>query len=94
MYLKLQPFRHRSVHQRKNKKLTYKDHGPFKIKSRIGEYAYNLGFSERSQIHPTFLVLLLKRRIGSNKQPELKLPLMVKKESLNINLLKYLTQGK
>jgi hypothetical protein len=53
-----------------------------------------LGFSERSQIHPTFLVLLLKRRIGSNKQPELKLPLMVKKESLNMNLLKYLTQGK
>ena len=75
--VKVQPYRQHSVALRKNQKLRTKYFGPFEVVDRIGIVAYKLKLLETARIHLVFHISILKRFIGSSKQPYLPLPLTV-----------------
>lgn len=52
VYVKLQPYRHRSLAQRLYEKLAAKFYGPFEVLQCIGMVAYCLQLPDTSKIHP------------------------------------------
>ena len=64
MYLKLQPYRQKSVAERSSWKLEARFFGPFQIEDKIGEVPYRLRLPDHSRSHPIFHVSLLKKHIG------------------------------
>ncbi|KAL8099696.1 hypothetical protein AgCh_032095 [Apium graveolens] len=64
IWLKLQPYRQRSLGKRSNHKLAPKFFGQFKILQRIGEVAYKLELPEHNKIHDVFHISLLKEFKG------------------------------
>nr|KYP46008.1 Retrotransposable element Tf2 [Cajanus cajan] len=56
VYLKLQPYRLRSLAKRPNEKLASRFYGPFQIISKVGAAAYKLELPAHSKIHPVFHV--------------------------------------
>nr|KAJ0228165.1 hypothetical protein LSAT_V11C100046520 [Lactuca sativa] len=73
VYLKLQPYRQRSVTNRPFQKLAARFYGPFVIIKKIGAVAYHLQLPEDARIHPVFHVSQLKKAIG-NQSAYPKLP--------------------
>ncbi|XP_031271255.1 uncharacterized protein LOC116129673 [Pistacia vera] len=70
-YLKIQPYRLRSLARRHNEKLSPRFYGPFVIKNKIGAAAYQLDLPLSARIHNVFHVSQLKKAIFPipNSQP-------------------------
>lgn len=70
VFVKLQPYRQRSLAARRNEKLSPRYYGPFEIAARIGEVAHKLGLPADSQVHPVFHMSQLRRAHGvTNSSP-------------------------
>lgn len=65
VYLRIQPYRQRSLAKRPFEKLAAKFYGPFVIIQRIRAVAYKLQLPTTSKIHPIFHVSLLRRVVGN-----------------------------
>ncbi|KAI9153591.1 hypothetical protein LWI28_013554 [Acer negundo] len=66
MYLKLQPYRQKSLKKKFNVKLSQRYYRPFKVLERIGEVAYKLELPSTSRLHLVFHVTMLKKRVGNS----------------------------
>ena len=66
VYLKLQPYRMRTLSQKHNEKLAPKYFGPYTIIQRINSVAYKLALLPESRLHPIFHVSQLKTSGGQS----------------------------
>ncbi|KAL7096902.1 hypothetical protein ACP275_10G109800 [Erythranthe tilingii] len=64
VYLKLQPYRQKSVAFRGSLKLAPRFFGPYQITEKVGSVAYRLALPPESQIHNVFHVSLLRKHLG------------------------------
>ena len=64
VYVKLQPYRQRSLKRNALGKLSPKFYGPFQVLHKVGEVAYKLDLPATSLIHPVFHVSCLKAKLG------------------------------
>lgn len=69
VFLKMRPYRQKSLARRSNEKLAARFYGPFEIEARVGVMAYRLKFPQEARIHLTFHVSQLKPALGSSLEP-------------------------
>ncbi|KAF5466061.1 hypothetical protein F2P56_016019 [Juglans regia] len=65
VYLRLQPYRQKSVLVCHNLKLSPRFYGPSRVVQRLGKVAYRLDLQADARIHPVFHVSYLKRKLGT-----------------------------
>ena len=65
VFLKLRPYRQKSLAARKNEKLAARFYCPFRVLARVGQVAYRLELSASAHIHPMFHVSQLQAAVGS-----------------------------
>jgi len=70
VYLKIHPYRMKSLATRVNQKLSARFYDPFEVVERIGEVAYRLKLPQSAKIHLMFHVSLLKKSIGPSLSPQ------------------------
>ena len=64
VFLRIQPYRQRSLAKRRYEKLSPRFFGPYKIIRRVGSVAYELELPTSAKIHPIFHVSLLRPAYG------------------------------
>src|SRR5262249_22821027 len=64
-YLKIQPYRLKSLATRTNQNLNPHYYGPFEVLEKVGTVAYKLKLPAKSAVHPVFHVLLLKKCLAA-----------------------------
>lgn len=87
VFLKLQPYRQRSIVLRKNFKLNLRYYGSYQISKRIRKVAYVLRLPKRSLVHLIFHVSLLQKNIGDEAVTSSRLPVSDKEGRLKIILV-------
>ena len=60
VYVKLQPYRQKSLARRANEKLAARYYGPYEVEGEVGPVAYKLKLPPHCHLHPVFHVSLLK----------------------------------
>ncbi|KAD7477187.1 hypothetical protein E3N88_00323 [Mikania micrantha] len=64
VFLRIQPYRQKSLAKRRFEKLSPRFYGPYFITKRVGPVAYELALPDNSRIHPVFHVSMLKPARG------------------------------
>ena len=70
VYLKIQPYRQRSLENCRNEKLAPKYYGPYEVLKKIGAVAYKLKLPSYATIHPVFHVSQLRNAVGATHLPQ------------------------
>ncbi|KAL6541589.1 hypothetical protein OROGR_011075 [Orobanche gracilis] len=84
VFLKLQPYKLKSLADRPYAKLAPKYYGPFQILSRVGEVAYKLDLPSESKVHPVFHVALLKKALKPQHFPQTLPPMLTEEFELEV----------
>ena len=84
VFLKLQPYRKKSLKIKGPQKLAPKFNGPYKVLQRIGPTAYKLQLLDSSKIHLVFHVSCLKKVVGSEVRIQTQLPELAEDGSMAI----------
>ena len=70
VYLKIRPYRQRSLANRRNEKLAPKYYGPYEVLQKIGAVAYKLKLPPYATTHPVFHVSQLRKAVGATHLPQ------------------------
>ncbi|KAL0539505.1 hypothetical protein IC582_023720 [Cucumis melo] len=84
VYLKLRPYRQRSLARKRCEKLAPKFYGPYRIVEEIGEVAYRLNLPPEAIIHNVFHVSQLKLKMGNSHQVQHMPPALTEEFELQV----------
>ncbi|XP_075655198.1 uncharacterized protein LOC142625421 [Castanea sativa] len=76
VYLRLQPYRQKTLAYKGKWKLSPRLFGPFQVLQKVGDVSYKLALPPESRLHPVFHVSCLKMKLGSKKHSMPTLPLV------------------
>ena len=84
VYLKLRPYRQRSLARKRSEKLAPKFYGPYKIIEEMGEVAYRLQLPPEAVIHNVFHIFQLKLKLGSQQVAQQQQPILTEEFELQL----------
>jgi len=70
VYLKLQPYRMKTLARRINQKLSARFYSPYEVLEKIGQVVYKLKLPQNTRVHPVFHVSLLKKCVNPSTQAQ------------------------